>query len=670
LLRTTPRGHFDYVELQKSIMLIGDVASHLNEQKRQKDSQKSLKQIQRKFQNFITNQSLGTVETSEKVRHTLMRSIIQPHRHLLKEGHLKLNFKGEWMACDIYLFTDILLISNCSDPSHVDEDLEEEEIIRISIHVVFTSISEIEGGYKPLEFLLHSWAHGETFHFQGFEKNELDVKDWKNELNKSREEEYEKLKDSEKLIDEKSIKNLQNLVNEKLKKKEDVSKKVSDYKKLLQAKEEKLKKLNEKIAVYEEKKLIFSQILNLKDDISKAKEFILHCNKRLNKGAIQLSSIISENESNEILLGCLRKDSQSLASYFSDGSNEIDFKSYLEYSEENDEMFKTDVNTMTIEEIKSHYEGEIKKLKSQNSTPNDERLNKLVEENDSIQKENIFLKTQIDELKVVKQSIDEESLKQSEEILKKSELEAKEIIKKAKEKSKSLIEESEKKIREMNQSNIEIETSKVQLEKKKKLLDAADAEAAQILNKADEEAAQILSKAEKDANQILKSAEKESKQIIKNAEKDSKLIHTKAVEDAKQLILDTEEQINEEKEKYHISMEVPIVLTKPDDDEDDGRELRPSTPIPNHVTTPRDSPMLKKIQFFELQKKLSATTASPKVSPMSRNSSFIQVPEKFYTYEEVDKLKKHYESMINLYSIQLQNEREISDRLIKTLDKK
>jgi cell division septum initiation protein DivIVA len=667
LLRTTPRGHFDYVELQKSIMLIGDVASHLNEQKRQKDSQKSLKQIQRKFQNFITNQSLGTVESSEKVRHTLMRSIIQPHRHLLKEGHLKLNFKGEWMNCDIYLFTDILLISNCSDLSHADEDFEEEEIIRISVHVVFTSVDEVEG--KPLEFLLNSWAHGEAFHFQGFEKNELDVKDWKNELNKSREEEYEKLKESDKLIDEKSIGNLQTIVNEKLKKKEDISKKVSDYKKLLQAKEEKLKKLNEKIAVYEEKKLIFSQILNLKEDISKAKEFILHCNKRLNKGAIQLSSILSTNESNEILLGYLRKDSQSLLSYFSDGSQEIDLKSYLEYSEENDEMFNTDVNTMTIEEIKSHYEGEIKKLKSQNSTPNDERLNKLVEENDSIQKENIFLKTQIDELKVVKQSIDEESLKKSEEILKNSELEAKEIVKKAKEKSKLLIEEAEKKVREMNQSNIEIESSKLQLEKKKKLLDAADAEAAQILNKADEEASELLSKAEKDANQILKSAEKESKQIIKNAEKEAKSIHSKAVEDAKQLILETEEQINEE--KYHISMEVPSVLTKSDEEEGVG-ELRPSTPIPNHVTTPRDSPMLKKIQFFELQKKLTSTTASPKSSPMSKlgNSSFIQVPEKVYTYEEVDKLKKHYESMLNLYNIQLQNEREISERLIKALEKK
>ena len=261
-MRTTPRGHFDFALLQKSIVLIGDVASHLNEQKRQKDSQKTLKQIQKKFQNFITNQSNGSSQlnnggvgigngtisehshSSEKVKHTLVRSIIQPHRHLVKEGHLKYNFKGEWIICDLYLFTDILLVANCSDPTHLDEiePEDEEELVRMNIHLVFTSIEtnlngnqdekekeEIElKSTKSLDLYLNSWTHGEILHFQGFEKGELDIREWKNEITKVRKDEYEKLRESEQKINEENIKKLENIVKEKMKSKEEISKKVQE----------------------------------------------------------------------------------------------------------------------------------------------------------------------------------------------------------------------------------------------------------------------------------------------------------------------------------------------------------------------------------------------------------------------------------------------------------
>eukprot|EP01080_Neovahlkampfia_damariscottae_P005848 gene5848-9671_t len=735
LLRTTPRGHFDYALLQKSIVLIGDVASHLNEQKRQKDSQKTLKQIQKKFTNFISNsaQMGGTSEhshSSEKVKHTLVRSIIQPHRHLVKEGHLKYNLKGEWIICDVYLFTDILLVANCNDPTHLDdiEEDEENEILRLNIHLVFTSIEKKE---NPLDLFLNSWTHGETLHFQGFEKGELDIREWTNEIQKVRKDEYEKLKESEQKINEESVESLEEFVKEKIKNKQEISKKVQEYKKLLQAKEEKFKKLDEKLLIYEDKKLILHQILNIKEDISKSKEFISHCNKRLKKGAIQLSSLIEHNSTgSDILLSFLRKDTDSLNSYFDDGSSCLDLKTYLDLKDEIKN--EIDFDLMTSEEVKNHYENEIQKLKlefetkslekeeeieqqqiqiqnqsqsqnqnqkeSSNSTEtkiqtprktqsivsNEEILKKnetliqLGNANEELKNENVFLKTQIEELKVVKSNVDEKAKKEAEEIIKKGEEKAKEILENAKKESQKLIEITENKISKLSSSengttnnDKRKSLTQIQSEKTKKLIEAADKEAQDILNKADISAAEIIEKAEKDANQILKSADKESKQILKHAESAAKIIQEKSVEDAKTFLLEAEKEVSDMKKKHQkevdefkkqkkksqpkISISVEQDETSEQSSEQNEEDLPttnnlsddqyPGTPTPTpnnkHIATPRESPMLQKIQFFEHQKKLGV---SPKTSPSRMSSnSFIKVPERVYSYEENSKMKEIFQ---------------------------
>lgn len=93
---------------------------HLNEGKRKKDFERIIKIVSKKFEQIIRSK-----KDEDKIKHGLFN---QSYREFMKEAHVLLKDENDQLIlCDMFIFTDIIFISNCENPNdHVIEDMSSE----------------------------------------------------------------------------------------------------------------------------------------------------------------------------------------------------------------------------------------------------------------------------------------------------------------------------------------------------------------------------------------------------------------------------------------------------------------------------------------------------------------------------------------------------------------
>lgn len=189
LIKYTPKEHYDLKELESTLELIKGVANHLNENRKRWDAHKVFAKIQQQFShlNYSTQQQqeLDNHQSMLVIKH---QSFIQPYRHFVREGDLKLNLplngQERFVKCDLYLFSDVLLIAS-NDPQHKID-------IRRVLHLCFLSGVEPDETSKQ-RFKIKFIVGDEVLLFEAY--SEEVAMDWMNDINNNAKGEILKLEE-------------------------------------------------------------------------------------------------------------------------------------------------------------------------------------------------------------------------------------------------------------------------------------------------------------------------------------------------------------------------------------------------------------------------------------------------------------------------------------------
>jgi hypothetical protein len=115
LVKNTPDFHYDYQSLMESYTLIKGITGELNEKRNIFESQKRIVEMTSKFPLFTAE-----TESDSGVKH---RKILNHRRYVKEEEFLvKSSIIDAWVKCDLFLYSDILLIGQ-SDMDHEEESI-------------------------------------------------------------------------------------------------------------------------------------------------------------------------------------------------------------------------------------------------------------------------------------------------------------------------------------------------------------------------------------------------------------------------------------------------------------------------------------------------------------------------------------------------------------------
>jgi hypothetical protein len=118
LVKNTPEFHYDYQSLMESYTLIKGITGELNEKRNVFESQKRIVEMTSKFPLFNAE-----TESDSGVKH---RKILNHRRYVKEEEFLvKSSVIDAWVKCDLFLYSDILLIGQ--------SEIEEEESMSLDI---------------------------------------------------------------------------------------------------------------------------------------------------------------------------------------------------------------------------------------------------------------------------------------------------------------------------------------------------------------------------------------------------------------------------------------------------------------------------------------------------------------------------------------------------------
>jgi len=158
ILKNTPENHVEYQDLKKAVDMIKDIASFVNEGKRQNEN------------------STVLLELSKALKDRY-KTLVQPNRKYVREAFLNVKCPERGINNDLYrvcMFSDVLILC---------EDKSSSMFLRTkrSVYFLFFAFSKVVTQSEPTEFCLECLNGGEICHFTFMFSSAEDAKQWRSD---------------------------------------------------------------------------------------------------------------------------------------------------------------------------------------------------------------------------------------------------------------------------------------------------------------------------------------------------------------------------------------------------------------------------------------------------------------------------------------------------------